>query len=146
MFHWDLPQPIQEAGGFNNQHIVTWFADYAKVLFDRFGDDVQYWMTFNEPRNTCQQGYGNGYFPPGLVSNGIGEYICAHHLLKAHAATWHLYNNEYRSRHNGTVGIVLDTPWFEPFTNSAEDVNATNNLLAFSVRFMNLIITLNIHY
>lgn len=133
MFHWDLPQPIQNAGGLTNEHVVEWFADYARVLFTYFGKYVKFWSTFNEPRNTCQEGYGNAYFPPALVSNGFGEYICGHNVLRAHAKVWHMYNKEFRSTQNGSVGIVLDSPWMEPYSNTSADRNASRTLLAFAV-------------
>ncbi|RZC38031.1 myrosinase 1 [Asbolus verrucosus] len=78
LYHWDLPQPLQELGGWPNPLLVDYFADYARLAFTLFGDDVKNWMTFNEAKQTCQMGYGYGSFAPGYPSNGIGSYLCAH--------------------------------------------------------------------
>lgn len=102
LYHWDLPQSIQDAGGWTSERIVNWFAYYARVCFEIFGNEVKYWMTFNEAKQTCQLGYGSGIFAPGISSGGIGEYICAHHVLKAHAEVWHIYDREFRQQQNGS--------------------------------------------
>lgn len=78
LYHWDLPQPLQDAGGWETEDVIDWFADYARICFELFGNDVKYWFTFNEPVITCWGGYGGGEFAPGIESSGIGEYICAH--------------------------------------------------------------------
>lgn len=101
LYHWDLPQPLQDAGGWENKKIIDWFADYARACFDLFGYEVKYWLTFNEPKQTCWAGYGGIGFAPGINSPGIGEYICIHNLLKAHSEAWHIYDREYRAEQKG---------------------------------------------
>ncbi|XP_050512620.1 myrosinase 1-like isoform X1 [Diabrotica virgifera virgifera] len=124
IFHWDTPQPLENLGGWTNELIVDRFVDYAKVVFENFGDDVKYWLTFNEPKQTCNGGYGNMQRAPLVDSSGIGEYLCTHNVLKAHAKTWHLYDKHFRSTQKGKVGITIDTAWLEPDTNSTRDVDA----------------------
>jgi beta-glucosidase len=51
LYHWDLPQALQDRGGWTGPHIVEWFADYAGLLADRFGDRVTAWMTLKGPRS-----------------------------------------------------------------------------------------------
>lgn len=101
LYHWDLPQPIQDVGGWPNSLVVKWFADYAQTCFELFGSKVKYWATFNEPRNQCQQGYGEGGKAPQIISPGIGEYWCAHNVLKAHAEAWHIYDKRFRRKQKG---------------------------------------------
>ncbi|CAG9833420.1 unnamed protein product [Diabrotica balteata] len=131
MFHWDTPQPLQDIGGWTNELIVDKFADYAKVLFDNFGHDVKYWVTFNEPKQTCQEGYGSGSKAPAIKSHGIGEYLCAHNIIKSHAKVWHLYDRYYRKKQQGMVGITIDTMWMEPDTDSELDKVAAERKLQF---------------
>ncbi|XP_018571131.1 myrosinase 1 [Anoplophora glabripennis] len=121
IFHWDTPQPIHDAGGWTSEFVVDWFADYARVVFELFGEDVKYWLTFNEPKQTCHEGYGSAKKAPAISSPGVGEYLCTHNLLKAHARAWHIYDEEFRSTQNGKISIVIDTPWYEPATEDDED-------------------------
>lgn len=117
MHHFDLPQNLQLLGGFTNSIIVEYFEDYANLLFDRFGDRVSHWITFNEPAEFCVEGYGTDHHAPGINAHGIGEYLCGHNLLKSHAAAYHLYKNKYFNRFRGEVGIALNSLYFYSDTN-----------------------------
>lgn len=103
LHHWDIPQALEEAGGFLNENIIDWFADYARLCFETFGYSVKYWLTFNEPKQTCLYGYGEGSLAPSRVASGIGDYICSHNLLRAHAKAYHIYDKEFRSKQKGKV-------------------------------------------
>ena len=74
LFHWDLPQALQDRGGWENRDCAGWFSDYAAVLFDAF-DGVQTWLTINEPKIIVQQGYQLGWMAPGLqtTSRPVGQ-------------------------------------------------------------------------
>lgn len=65
LYHWDLPQALQDVGGWENETIVQRFRDYADVLFQRLGGKVKFWITLNEPFVIAQQGYGYGTAAPG---------------------------------------------------------------------------------
>lgn len=101
LYHWDLPQALQDAGGWPNSQIVDVFADYARICFELFGNSVKYWLTFNEPKQICHMGYGTGEFAPAIKS-AEAEYLCSHHVIKAHAKSWHIYNNSYRKTQKGS--------------------------------------------
>ncbi|RZC38233.1 Glyco hydro 1 domain containing protein, partial [Asbolus verrucosus] len=131
LYHWDLPQNLQDIGGWPNPVLVDYFADYARLVFTLFGDKVKNWMTFNEPKQTCQMGYGYGGAAPGYIANGIGNYLCAHTVLKAHAKAYHIYDDEFRATQNGRISIVLDTDWFEPASDSEEDKEAAERKRQF---------------
>nr|WPM03618.1 glycoside hydrolase family 1 [Phyllotreta armoraciae] len=118
IFHWDTPQALEEQGGWTNPRMVRWYGRYARLCFRLFGDDVEYWMTVNEPKQTCNLGYGSGIFAPGVQSPGEGEYLCVYHVVLAHATAWRIYDEEFRSKQNGKVGIVVDSSWFEPADSS----------------------------
>jgi len=68
LYHWDLPQTLQEEGGWPNRALSDYFADYAQTCAQSLGDRVQNWMTFNEPWASVFLGYGNGFHPPGISS------------------------------------------------------------------------------
>ncbi|XP_047515316.1 myrosinase 1-like [Pieris napi] len=127
LYHWDLSQKLQDLGGWTNPHIVDWFTDYARIAFEAFGDRVKFWFTINEPREVCYQGYAGASMAPLYNMSGYAEYLCAKNLLVAHAKAYHLYNNEYRPKQGGTIGIVVSATWHEPETENdieaAEDAN-----------------------
>ncbi|KAJ8936633.1 hypothetical protein NQ314_012249 [Rhamnusium bicolor] len=131
IFHWDLPQPLQEIGGWPNALLVDIFAEYARVAFTLFGDDVRNWITFNEARQICHEGYGIAEKAPAINSPGVAEYKCAHTVIKAHAKAYHIYQNEFKEKQGGRVGIVVDTDWYEPASNTSEDKEAAERTLQF---------------
>ena len=56
LYHWDLPQALEDQGGWINEKIVDWFEEYANICFREFGDIVKFWITLNEPRVTSLSG------------------------------------------------------------------------------------------
>nr|WIM01408.1 myrosinase 1-like protein [Limnephilus flavicornis] len=132
LYHWDLPQSLQDLGGWPNPWMVKYFTDYARVAFSAFGDRVTDWLTFNEPIDVCDGGYGSNEKAPGIQSPGIGEYLCGHTILKAHARVYHLYNDTYKSTQKGRVGFTMDVNWHEPENpNSTADLEASERALQF---------------
>lgn len=101
LYHWDLPQPLQELGGWASPMMAEYFTDYAEIAFEAFGDRVKTWLTFNEPWVVCIEGYGGKGKAPALGMSGIADYLCAHNLLKAHAAAYHLYDDVFRPTQRG---------------------------------------------
>ncbi|HEX2621648.1 MAG TPA: GH1 family beta-glucosidase [Phototrophicaceae bacterium] len=85
LYHWDLPQALQDRGGWENPESVQWFADYADLVTRRFGDRVVSWTTFNEP--WCISILSNlmGIHAPGK-QDPVAAYKVAHHLNLAHGA------------------------------------------------------------
>lgn len=100
IYHWDLPQKLQEIGGWANPEIIGIFIAYADVVFRTFGDRVKNWLTFNEPEVICILGYENADFIYANLS-GIADYMCARNLLKSHAHVYHLYDKIYRPSQKG---------------------------------------------
>ncbi|XP_047989531.1 myrosinase 1-like [Leguminivora glycinivorella] len=121
LYHWDLPQSLQDLGGFANPLITEWFEDYARLAYELFGDRVKDWITFNEPKEVCYQGYGATTMAPQLNAAGVGDYLCAKHLLIAHAKAYHAYNNDFRPSQGGLCGITVAISSFEPLTDSDQD-------------------------
>lgn len=95
IFHWDLPQPLLELGGWPNSRLADIYEDYAAKVFELFGDRVKNWITFNEPYQICEQGYSIGDLAPGYTQQGIGGYLCGHTILLAHAQAYQRYYSEF---------------------------------------------------
>lgn len=133
LFHWDMPQPIQDFGGLRNPLFIEYFVDYADLLFAEFGDRVKEWITFNEPLLFCSNGYANGVWPPALIDSGVAEYDCSHNTILSHVHTYHLYHDKY-SHQNGNVGITLNVGYsFPADPTSAINIAARDRNLQFYV-------------
>ncbi|MEU1384731.1 MULTISPECIES: GH1 family beta-glucosidase [unclassified Nonomuraea] len=83
LYHWDLPQALEDHGGWTNRDTAYRFADYAQAVHDRLGDRVTHWTTLNEPWVSAFLGYGNGVHAPGRRNPGQAM-RAAHHLLLGH--------------------------------------------------------------
>jgi beta-glucosidase len=83
LYHWDLPQPLQDAGGWANRDTVSYFCDYAQAVLDCLGDAVPCWATVNEPFCSAMIGHLEGRHAPGITDLG-SALASAHHLLLAH--------------------------------------------------------------
>ena len=126
LYHWDLPQPLEDAGGWPDRATAERFADYAAVVHDHLGDRVQVWATHNEPWCAAYLGHAAGVHAPGK-REPESAHRAAHHLLLGHglaAARLHEAGAD-------TVGIVLNlTPvWPErpEAAKAADGVDAIHN-------------------
>ncbi|CAH0717636.1 unnamed protein product, partial [Brenthis ino] len=113
IYHWDLPQTLQDLGGWTNPLISDWFAEYARVVFSLFADRVKIWITLNEPSAFCDVTYNTGVHAPGIISSGIGNFMCNKYALLAHAKAWRIYDKEFRPKHNGKVSLTNHIIWIE---------------------------------
>ncbi|MCP3723049.1 GH1 family beta-glucosidase [Paraburkholderia sp. CNPSo 3272] len=120
LYHWDLPQHLEDRGGWLNRDTAYRFADYADLMSRELSGLVDAWMTLNEPWCSAYLGYGNGHHAPGLA-NGRYATQAMHHLLLGHGlATGVLRANDPGS----TKGIVANVGRGTPDSSSAEDVRA----------------------
>lgn len=133
LYHWDLPLALHlEMDGWLNSDISDIFLDYAALCFERFGNRVKHWITFNEAWVVAILGYGQGVFAPGRISNSE-PYLVGHHLLIAHAKAVNLYRTSFQKIQNGKIGITNNCDWREPLTNAPEDQEAAQRALEFFV-------------
>jgi beta-glucosidase len=110
LYHWDLPQALQEKGGWAARDTIDAFARYATILAETFGDRIGRWITQNEPWVSVFPGHRDGVFAPGLTSWETAL-ITGHHLLVSHGrATRAIRAAVPDSR----VGIALDCRPSEP--------------------------------
>lgn len=123
MYHYDLPQDLQKFGGLSNSIVISYFEAYANLLYSRFGDRVKYWITFNEPGDFCVDGYGGARHAPAMNASGVGEYLCAHNVLKSHAVAYHLYKNSYYEQYKGQVGMTISSRFFYSASNNTDAVD-----------------------
>lgn len=85
LYHWDLPQALQEFGGWTNRDSAGWFSDYAALVARRYGDRIRRFATFNEPNVFTLFGYGFGWHAPGIADrNAVHKAI--HHVNLSHGA------------------------------------------------------------
>nr|CAI5851418.1 unnamed protein product [Callosobruchus analis] len=124
LYHWDLPQRLQDLGGWTNPDMAIYFREFAKVAFELYGDRVKRWITMNEPYSFCEATYSNGVPAPHILSPGIADYLCGRTVLLAHAQAYQAYEEGFKKLYGGKVGITIDSIWAEPMTNSTEDIEA----------------------
>ena len=134
LYHWDLPQALQDQGGWLNSSVSTWFEEYSRLCFTEFGDRVKFWITLNEPKETSLSGYGTGGNAPGVTGIGTNAYIAAHNQIRAHAAAYHVYHNEFATTQNGQIGITLNFDWAQPRDPlDSGDMEASNTFMNFQL-------------
>jgi beta-glucosidase len=105
LYHWDLPQPLQETGGWLNRDIAEKFADYARIVARRLADRVKHWAMFNEANVHALFGYGMGGHAPGLV--GLSNMLSAiHHQNLAQGRALQALRAERGDLRLGTVANI----------------------------------------
>lgn len=113
LYHWDLPQDLQDRGGWSERDTAFRFADYVALLADAVGDRVQNWSTMNEPWCAAFEGHMSGRHAPGIQSPVTAVRV-VHHLLLGHG----LAVAALRSRGEADVGISLNLIPAEPVDDS----------------------------
>ena len=104
LFHWDLPQKLEDKGGWANRETAVAFETYASTMFKELGSDVTWWTTFNEPWVTCFMGYWLGKYAPGIQDLPTALQ-CTHTILLAHGLAVKAIR---RINPKAKIGITLD--------------------------------------
>jgi beta-glucosidase len=104
LYHWDLPQRLQDEGGWTSRDTAERFSEYAALMFDELGDSVDSWVTHNEPWVAAFLGYAYGSKAPGL-QDWRGALAASHHLLLSHGKAVSAFRSAGRG---GQIGITLD--------------------------------------
>ncbi|RWC72959.1 MULTISPECIES: GH1 family beta-glucosidase [unclassified Mesorhizobium] len=122
LYHWDLPQALQDRGGWYNRETAAAFADYAGLAARNFGDRVRKWTTLNEPWTFCWSGHATGEDAPGFRDGVKGGVAASHHALLAHGLAVPVVRAEVA---DASVGIVFDLNVAEAASDEPRDVAAT---------------------
>ncbi|MGY6501509.1 MAG: GH1 family beta-glucosidase [Acidimicrobiales bacterium] len=117
LYHWDLPQALQDRGGWVSRHTAHAFADYAEAVVARLGDRIGTWMTLNEPFVSANHGYVTGEHAPGHTSWAEG-FAASHHLLLGHGLALERLRAAAPDAH---LGLVLNFTPATPGTDSEAD-------------------------
>ena len=120
LYHWDLPQALQDRGGWVNRDTVSAFVDYAGAVSHHLGDRVKHWITHNEPWCTAFLGHHEGIHAPGVKNHAAAMQVC-HHLLLSHGLALPVIRANAAA---AQVGITLSLHPTSPATDSAADAAA----------------------
>ena len=120
LYHWDLPQPLQDAGGWPLRDTASRFAEYAGQVAEALGDSVGMWITLNEPWCSAWLGYGSGRHAPGIRDVGLAA-AASHHLLLGHGEAAGAIRSAVPS---AQVGIALNLQPIRPATGHEADAAA----------------------
>lgn len=118
LYHWDLPQALQDKGGWYSRDTSERLADYAAIAAGAFGDRVRNWVTINEPWTFCWSGHADGEDAPGFRDGVRGGVAASHHALLGHG----MAVPRIRAGAKGAeVGVVFDLNCVEPASDSDAD-------------------------
>lgn len=133
LYHWDLPQPLQDRGGWLVRSTTDRFAHFADVISRALGDRVKHWITLNEPWCSAFLGYQAGVHAPGYQRGFKEGLLAAHHLLLAHGKVVPILRQNAGS--TGQVGIVFNPSQAEPASDSPSDIAAARRQDGFQSRW-----------
>ena len=121
LYHWDLPQALQDAGGWPSRDTARYFADYAAIVAGRLGDRVTHWITHNEPWVAAFAGHFTGEHAPG-IQDPVAAFQTAHHLLLSHGLATEALRATCRRK--PSIGLALNLNPVHPETDSEADREA----------------------
>lgn len=141
LYHWDLPQELYNRyrGFLNTDEFRADFLRYAHVCFSRFGDRVKKWITFNEPYIISIFAHLNGTLAPGHcreqgTDTKTEPWRVGHTIILSHAAVVQMYASEFQPAHEGSISIVLNGHFYEPFDGTSQsDIDAAERRMVFYI-------------
>jgi len=127
LYHWDLPQALEDRGGWKNREVVDWFSEYVLLCAKTFGDRVKNWMVLNEPFAFTALGYFLGMHAPGKY--GLKNFIPAvHHATLCQGIGGRILQENVK---NGRIGTTQTITLADPFEQNEEDIEAAKRADAF---------------
>ena len=130
LYHWDLPQALQDAGGWPERDTAYRFAEYAELCYRALGDRVKSWITLNEPYCSAVLGYLEGVHAPG-ERDRPRAYRAIHHLMLAHGLALEAFR---AGGYDGEIGITLNTQTPCPATQREDDRAAADRAADLQTR------------
>ena len=111
LYHWDLPQKLDERGGWTNRDIVDWFSEYTEICTRSFGDRIRHWMVLNEPAGFTTLGYLSGMHAPNQSS--INKFLASvHHACLCQTEGGRIIRNNVKESH---IGTTFSCSFTEPY-------------------------------
>lgn len=124
LYHWDIPQALEDKGGWANREVINWFKEYVTVCAQNFGDRVKNWMIFNEPAAFTGLGYMTGTHAPGKKS--LGKYPkVIHHVVLCQAEGGRIIRELVN---NANVGTTFSMSAIHPKDSSKKHVDAAKRM------------------
>jgi len=122
LYHWDLPQTLEEKGGWTNREIVAWFSEYVSICATHFGDRIKHWMVMNEPMVFTGAGYFMGVHAPGR--KGLKNFLPAvHHAILSIAEGGRVLKAAFP---DALIGTTFSCTHVTPFSSAKKDVAAAD--------------------
>jgi beta-glucosidase len=131
LYHYDLPQALQDGGGWANRNIIRYFADYAELMGRELGDKVRRWVILNEPGLTARAGYLVGVNAPGAKNLELSLKV-SHNLQLAQGKAVQALRDVNR---NFQIGTIIDLTPVHPISDAEKDRKAADNLDEFLIRW-----------
>ncbi len=124
IYHWDLPQALEDMGGWTNRDIIDWFAEYCEILTEEYGLKVKNWMVLNEPAGFTGLGYMTGYHAPGRL--GMSNFLPAvHHAAMCQAEGGRIIRKNVP---DAVIGTTFSCSFIEPHTHRFADIKAAKRV------------------
>jgi beta-glucosidase len=120
LYHWDLPQALEDRGGWKNREIINWFSEYVLLCTKEFGSRVRNWIVLNEPMAVAGLGYTTGLHAPG--KKGLFNFLpVVHHLALCQAEGGRIIRQQVE---NAYIGTALSCSHVQPYSSKPRDIRA----------------------
>jgi len=131
IYHWDLPQALEDKGGWPNRDLASYYADFAAILAKNLGDRITVWAPFNMPEEFTRDGYGTGWAPP--FKSNVDQFLKAAHTINL--AQGMAFRAIKAASSKATVGSAYGMAPVYPKTNSEADRAAAARLHNYANRY-----------
>ena len=125
LYHWDLPQTLEDRGGWTSRETSERFAEYVEIVYEALADSVRFWITLNEPWVSAWMGYGKGVHAPGHEDTSKAL-AATHHLLLGHGLA--LEKMRSRGHEDDHLGITLNLAPVRPASDRPVDAEAARRV------------------